>query len=260
MPLALSRSAWPKKEFPAGSMIILLAVLILFSPGGYSTCLAATTGTVDAIYNFSANHFLVDPYRPYVYASSGNSLKVINSSTLAVEASIPLPAASYGIAMSPDGNTMYIAGGLSQSIFVLDTHTWNSLPSLSVGYSAWDLAFGLDNRLFLLGSRLSQIDAATGASAGPDAQVYTYSGALQITPDRRTAFYATFGVSPGGLYKLDVASTNLALLWQSGSDTGLNGEQLALSHNGCMVAYVCGYGYHGYQIPVFRTSDMSLLG
>src|SRR5437016_1758331 len=109
MPLELSRSAWPKKEFPAGSMIILLAVLILFSPGGYSTGLAATAGTVDAIYNFGASDFLVDPDRPYVYATSSNSLKIINSSNLAVEASIPLPAVAYGMAMSQDGSKMYLA-------------------------------------------------------------------------------------------------------------------------------------------------------
>jgi len=102
-------------------------------------------------YNFSANDFLVDPYRPYVYATSGNSLRVINSSTLAIEASIPLPAASYGMTLSADGNSLYVAGGTSQSIFVLDARTWNSLPSLSVGYTASDVAMGLNNRLFCAG-------------------------------------------------------------------------------------------------------------
>src|SRR5439155_167223 len=123
-----------------------------------------------------------------------------------------------------------------------------------------DLAMGLINRLFVLGDRLSQIDATTGASAGPDAPVYTYSGALRISPDRRTLFYATFGLSPGTLYKLDVSSTTPTLVWQNGTDIGENGEQLALSHDGSWVAYVCGYGYHGYQIPNFRTADMSLQG
>ena len=259
-PVALSTSGWLEKQFPAASVTILLAVLSLVSLGGHTNCLAVGAGMVDAVYNFSATDFFVDPFQPYVYASSGASLKAINSSTLAVERSIPLPAASYGMAMSPDGNKLYIAGGSSQSIFVLDTRTWSLLPSLSVGDSPWDLAMGLNNRLFVLGNRLSQIDATTGASAGPDAPVFTYSGALRISPERTTLYYADFGLSPGALYKLDVSSTNLTVVWQNGTDIGENGEQLALNHDGSMVAYVCGYGYNGYQIPNFRTSDMSLLG
>jgi len=257
----LCKLGWPKKQHPVGLVIILLAVLIQVRLGGYSTCLAGTAGTVDAVYNFSANNLLVDSYQPYVYATANNSLKIINSTTLAVEGEIPLPAASYGMAMSPDGNKLFIAGGSSQLIFILDTHARNLLPSLSVGFGPSDLAMGLNNRLFVLGDRLSQMDATTGASAGPDAGLYLHSGALRISPDRRTLFYATFGgLSSGDLYQLDVSSTTPTLLWQSAMDIGSNGEQLALSHNGSMIAYVCGYGYHGYQIPVFRTSDMSLLG
>ena len=255
-----SPTGFSQKQFPAGSVTLLLVIFFLFSLGGYKTCLAASAGTVDAIYTFSATDFFVDPFRPYVYASSGASLQVINSSTLAVVQSIQLPTAAYGMTMSPDGNKLYIAGGSSQSILVLDPNTWSLLPSLSVGDSPTDLAMGLSNRLFVLGNSLSQIDATTGATTGPDAPVYPYGGALRISPDRTTLYYADFGLSPGTLYKLDVSTTNPAILWQNETDIGENGEQLALSLDGSMVAYVCGYGYEGYQIPNFRTSDMSLAG
>ena len=258
--VGFGKSARLQKRLPGGSVRILLAVVIFVSLGGHRTCWATGAGTVDAVYSFSATGFLVDPFRPYVYASCGASLEVINSSTLAVERSVSLPAASYGMAMSPDGSKLFIAGGSSQSVFVLDCQTWGLLPSLSVGDSPTDLAMGLNNRLFVLGSRLSQVDATTGASVGPDAPVYPYSGALRISPDRKTLYYADFGLSPGTLYKLDVSSTTPTLVWHNGVDIGENGEQLALSHDGSMVAYVCGFGYNGYQIPNFRTSDMSLLG
>jgi YVTN family beta-propeller protein len=257
----LITSRYSQKQIPTVSVTVLLAIVTVVSLAGRMTALATSAGTVDAIYNFGANNFFVDPFQPYVYASSGASLNVINSSTLAVVQSIPLPATAYGMAMSPDGNKLYIAGGSSQSVFVLDTHTWTLLPSLSVADSPSDLAMGLSNRLFVLGGGISQIDATTGASTGPNVPVYfTYGGALRITPDRKTLFYADFGLSPGSLYKVDVSSTNPTVVWANGMDIGENGEQLALSHNGSMVAYVCGYGYQGYQIPNFRTSDMSLLG
>jgi DNA-binding beta-propeller fold protein YncE len=258
--IGISTLGFFQRQFPAGLVTSLPVLFLLFSLGGYKTCLAASAGAVDAVYTFSATDLFVDPFRPYVYASSGASLQVINSSTLAVERSIQLPSAAHGMTMSPDGNKLYIAGGSSQSIMVLDPNNWNLLPSLSVGDSPSDLAMGLSNRLFVLGNSLSQIDATTGASTGPDAPVYPYSGALRISPDRTTLYYADFGLSPGTLYKLDVSSTNPAILWQNGTDIGENGEQLALSLDGSMVAYVCGYGYEGYQIPNFRTSDMSLAG
>src|SRR5439155_24249207 len=133
------------------------------------------------------------------------------------------------------------------SVFVLDRDTWSLLLSLSVMDNPKDLAMGLNNRLFVLGNRLSQIDATTAPAAGPDAPVYTYSGALRISPDRETLYYADCDLSPGTLYKLDVSSFTPTLVWQNGWDTiGESGEQLAMSHDGSMVAYVCGYGYHGY--------------
>jgi DNA-binding beta-propeller fold protein YncE len=252
------RSASGRAGKHFGSTLLLLATLVF--AGRATTCSAASAGTLDAVYNFSASDFCVDPTAPYVFATSGSSLQVINSSTLAVERTIALPAASYGMSMSADGSRLYLAGGSSQSVFVVDTSSWGLLPSLSVGYDARDVAMGLNNRLYVLGSRLSQIDATTGASTGPDAPVYPYSGSLRMSPDRRTLYYATFGASPGSLYQLDVSSTTPRVLWQNPTDIGENGEQLALSHDGSMLSYVCGYGYHGYQIPNFRTSDMSLLG
>jgi len=56
-----------KKTFPAGSSDNPVGGPNLVSPGGYSTCLAATAGTVDP-FTTSVLRFLVDPYRPYVYS------------------------------------------------------------------------------------------------------------------------------------------------------------------------------------------------
>ena len=247
-------------QLRARSLILLLGTACVAGFGEPTAGWGAAAGTLDAVYDFSATDFMVDPFQPYVYANSGASLKVINSGTLAVERSVVLPNASSGMAMSPDGNKLYIAGGTSQSILVLDSHTWNLLPSLAVSDNPRGLAMGLNNRLFVLGNHLSQIDADSGASTGPDASVFAYSGALRISPDRKTLYYADFGLSPATLYKFDVSSTTPTLLWRNGSDIGENGEQLALSHDGSMIAYVCGFGYQGYQIPNFRTADMLVLG
>jgi hypothetical protein len=258
---ALNTPGWLQTKLTAGSTVILPGIAIFFSLIGPTNCQATPAGTVDATYSFGASDFFVDPSRPYVYATSGSSLEVINSTTLAVAQSIPLPADGYGMTMSPDESKLFIAGGSSGSIFVLDTTTWTLLPSLTVADSPTDVAMGLNNRLYVLGSGIYQIDATTGASTGPYVPAdFTYSGALRISPDRTRLYYADFGLSPGSLYQFDVSTTNPVVLFVNGTDIGENGEQLALSDDGSMVAYICGYGDGGYQIPNFRTSDMSLLG
>jgi DNA-binding beta-propeller fold protein YncE len=128
------------------------------------------------------------------------------------------------------------------------------------------VAVGLQNRLYVLGAgssgwgQIAQIDATSGASVGPNVPVSVYSGGIQISPDRSTLYYATYGLSPGSLYRINVFTTTPTVTWTNGSDIGENGQDLVLSHDGSMVSYVCGYGYQGYRIPNFQTSNMSLLG
>lgn len=114
--------------------------------------------------------------------------------------------------MSPDGSKLFIAGGSSGSIFVLDTTTWTLLPSLSVSDSPTDVAMGLNNRLYVLGSGIYQIDATSGASTGPSIPAdFTYGGALRISPDRTRLYCADFGLSPGSLYQFDVPTQSFCL-------------------------------------------------
>jgi DNA-binding beta-propeller fold protein YncE len=131
------------------------------------------------------------------------------------------------------------------------------------------VAAGNNNRLFVgtanstwFFSVVKQIDAATGSSTGPNVlgMGSVYSGNLQISPDRSTLYYATHASSPGDLYQFDVSGPTPSLLWHNSEDIGENGEQLVLSPDGSMVAYVCGHGYQGYNIPNFSTANMTLQG
>ena len=243
-----------------GFILAVVTAAILF--GGAKQLRAVALGTLEATYNFHASGFLADPQRPYVYATAGSQLEVINTNTLAVAATVSLPGTSYGMAISSDGGKLYIGG--STGVFVMNTQTDALLPSLNLGYSVSQVATGLNNRLYVLGSNtLAQIDATSGASTGPNIQVIPLgvsSGGIQISPNGKTLYYASYGGSSGSLDKIDVSTTTPNVVWTNGTDIGENGENLALSHNGSMVAYVCGYGYQGYQIPNFHTSDMSLLG
>jgi DNA-binding beta-propeller fold protein YncE len=239
-------------------LVVALTVVLFVLMHAPSAAWAQALGTLEASYNFHASGLLADPTRPYEYATTGSELEVINTNTLAITATVALPGNSYGMAMSNDGSKLYIGG--SGGVYVMDAQSHALLSTLNVG-SVSQVATGLNNRLYVLESgAIAQIDATSGASTGPTMPVDVYSGGIQISPDQKTLYYATYGLSPGSLYKMDVSTTTPSVVWGNSDTVGYNGENLTLSHNGSMIAYACGAGYYSYSIPNYRTSDMSLLG
>ena len=211
-------------------------------------------GTNEAIYSFSASYLLADPQRPSMYATVGSQLKIINTNTLSVAAVVSLPGTSSGIAISSDSSKLYIGG--ETGIYVMDTQTQDLLPSLNLGYSVSELAVGLDNRLYVIGdNKLAQIDATSGASVGSNNVLLgvSHGGGVQISPDHSILYYATYGLSPGNIYKFDVSTTTPSVIGHNDGYVGGNGEGLVLNHNGSMVAYVL-----GSNMAMFQTSDMTM--
>jgi WD40 repeat protein len=123
---------------------------------------------------------------------------------------------------------------------------------------------GNRNRLWVLGeNQIFQIDATTGASTGPSISgypdnVFVYGGSLEISPDRNTLYYGQYGLSPTTMYKIDVSGIMPMRITET--ETGFNGEDLTLSHNGNFICHTNGAGLHGYEITKFRTSDFASLG
>src|SRR5256885_934935 len=77
---------------------------------------AALLGTLEHTFDFHANGLSTDPFRPLVYATTNTSLEIINSNTLTVEKSLPLPNGGIGMSLSPDNSRLFVAGGKSNSV------------------------------------------------------------------------------------------------------------------------------------------------
>jgi len=244
---------------PFASVGIVSVCAILFS----ASVSFGALGTLEKTFNFNVGDMVANPVLPYVYATipSTDSLAVINANTLALTTTVALGVSPQGIAVSPDGATVYISNS-SSSVLVLNTATNSLSPSIPVGQSTGSVAVGSGNRIWVAdGSGLQQFNASTGASSGPNAPGGSvYSGAVRTSPDGNSLYYATYGVSSGSLYKFNVANAaSPTLIYQNPTDIGENGEDLVLSKDGSELAYVCGYGNGGYQIPGFRTSDMTIV-
>jgi DNA-binding beta-propeller fold protein YncE len=249
---------------------MVLAFCFALQRGSYAV---APIGTLEKDFPFHANRLFLDPNLPFLYATTDSGLQIIDTRTLSVSKSLTLPTACYDMSISPNGSSLYISGGTSASLFVVNTQSQNLQTTVPVGgfpsTFVQSVATGPNNRMFVLVDSsapyydyaLEQIDVSTGASAGPNIPVNPYSGTLQISRDRQTLYYATFGLSPGSLYKVDVSTPTPNIVWSSWAETYAgNGNNLILSHDGSLIAYVGGYGYMGYNIPEFVTQDMSLKG
>jgi YVTN family beta-propeller protein len=223
-------------------------------------------GDILAQYSFRASSLVMSPSQPLMYATipSQNSIAIINTNTLAVESTVFVGSGPANLAFSPDGLKAYIANSASNFVVVFDTQTRTVVNSFLLPEQPQDVVFGSLNRLFVLGQEnIFQIDATTGASAGPNIGEWyiVYGGALEISPDRNALYYCDYGLSPAKMYKFNVSTPNATLLWQSPHGPhGSNGQDLTLSHNGSFICFATGSGQNGYQIAKFRTSDMAILG
>jgi DNA-binding beta-propeller fold protein YncE len=134
------------------------------------------------------------------YLNQTQSLIPVNLRTGALSAPIPLPSAlqaGYDLTFSPDGQLLYvIQRRVNPTVIPIDTATGRAMQPIELGAPGWQasegvfapgsktlyiLSYDLDYRnLVYLGSRITPIDAATGAvgkpisfPAGPDNIVFS---------------------------------------------------------------------------------------
>ena len=246
--------SWLRKGLAAGLWCWLIASI--FAGNAYGAF-----GDLVKTYTFPASAFAISPTQPEtVYATipSENAVAIINTNTLAYETAF-VGSGPLNLALSPDGLTAYIANSTSSFVAVFDTQSRTVINSLLIPEEPRDVVLGNQNRLFVLtANRIYQIDATTGASTGPSipsagATASIYGGSLEISPDGNTLYYGQHG--GGTMYKFDISGTTPALLNQI--QTGSNGRDLTLSHDG---NWICHPNGAPYQIAKYRTSDFAILG
>jgi YVTN family beta-propeller protein len=194
-----------------------------------------------ANYNFGISAFVQSPTQPVIYGTvpSLKSVVVINDSTLQVTNTIPIGSNPAGIAISPDGSTVYVADSGSSFIARLNTSTLATETSfVSPGGNPTQLQFGNSNRLWVLdGTGIHPLDGTTGASAG--ATIDIPGGTFLVSPDGNSLYEGNFGVSPSGAGRFDVS--NPASPTQNWTIPGSgNGQALVLNHSGSTFAYSSG--------------------
>ena len=223
---------------------------------------AVIAGTPLKSFAFESNDLVADPNQPYVFASVPNSDAIERH-----QHAIALCGKSDHFARNapkyiarPGGQTLYVADSTNNSIDVIDTGTLALSRTLPLDGTPDAVVPGLDNRLYVLDStttydHIEQINALTGAAAGPAYGFAMYYGRLQISPDQKTLYYAEKSLSPTDLYSYDVSTGTIAPL--KSVQTGSNGKDVVLSHNGATIAQPNGAPY---SVTLYNSSNFAALG
>jgi YVTN family beta-propeller protein len=127
----------------------------------------------------------------YLQRKAANTLSMIDARTGRVTTSLPLAAAVIAMALSPDGQRVYLTDR-SSSLQVLDRATGSTVASVPLGGQAKGLAVSKDGRqVFVAGSTgLKIVDTAAHTVAATVGLRNDASG-IALTPDGKTAVAIT---------------------------------------------------------------------
>lgn len=213
----------------------------------------------------NASRFIQHPTKPLMYASvkSHDSIAVINTDTLKLEALIPIGYFPTGMAITDDGAKLYVANTKSNYVAVLNTETLQVEPKLFFEEPPHDVEVASDGSLIVLGyKQLKRIDPSTGKLL-EWLPVYANYGELAMSPQKDRLYYGDTGITPSKFYVFDMTTKPVSIFWKSPHGEGFiggSGLGVTLSHDGTFVSFVTGGGQLGSQIAKFNTSNMAIEG
>ena len=133
-----------------------------------------------------------DP-KAYVGNFKDNTVSVIDARSGAVVATVPVAAGPHGMAVSPDGKTVYVSGDGSSEVSVIDTASDHVTKTIAVGKSPHGLALTPDGRTLLVGvygeDRVDFVDTASQSVVATVAVPKPHT--LAIRPDGKVAYAAS---------------------------------------------------------------------
>lgn len=250
----------------AAGLIVFLGLSV-----GAASGVNADPGDLLATYSGTVHGFALNPSNAELYASTDTGVLVIDTASLELVATIPVPDSPRGLAVSPDGTTLYVATVAAAQLAVIDISSLSLLGPIPLPVISSDVEAGNGGRVYVTPGNtgslhgIMQVDATTGTFEMEftlGVSVW-FNGLLEISPDRNFLYFGNRGLSPGTLAKFDVSTDAPVKLFQNGhGDLGGGGNDLWLTPDGEYVYYAVGGGNGtlGYDIARIRTSDMTVQG
>ena len=131
--------------------------------------------------------------KAYVGNFKDSTVSVIDTTTGIVLTTVPVAAGPHGMAVTPDGRTVYVSGDGSSSVSVIDTATDRVTKTIEVGKTPHGLAITPDGRLLLVSvngeDHIAFVDTSsqTIIATVPVAKPHT----IAIRPDGKIAYISS---------------------------------------------------------------------
>lgn len=244
--------------------------MAVFSILGLTSEFAAAGGNLVASFDLSARSFAKSPNSDLIYASTNNNTVVaVDMNTLTIKGEVSVGSSPAGLAVSPDGLTLYVALSGANQIAVVDITTKAVTANITLPAPPFDIEaangylYATPNNQNVSG--IMQINLSTNSVSVFNGNVSIYSqGMLEISPDKNTLYFANKGLSPGSLAKYDISTNTPSLIQQnSHGSLGSNGQDLSLSDDGQDIYYAVGSGNGisgSYDIGQLSTATFTPLG
>jgi YVTN family beta-propeller protein len=147
----------------------------------------------------------------YISGNSSNQVKVIDTATNIVTATVPVGNGPLGVAVTPNGAKVYVANGNSNNVSVINTATNTVVATIGVGALPWGVAVAPDGSRAYVANRLSA--SVSVINTATDTVIATIPiGAnpleLDVSPDGTRVYVTRTGA--GGLAVIN-ATTNTLL-------------------------------------------------
>ena len=145
--------------------------------------------------------------KAYVGNFADNTVSVLDTGAGKIVATIPVAQGPHGMAITPDGRTVYVAGDGSSAVSVIDTATDKVVKTVEVGKSPNGLTLTPDGKQLLVTvygeDRIVFLDAATQAAVGTVAVPKPHT--VSISPDGKLGYVTSQEPGHFALVVVDLA-------------------------------------------------------
>lgn len=211
----------------------------------------------------SYTDMLVDEAHGHIFFTSGTSTLTITDLTGGDPVTVSGLGGAVGLAMSPDGQTVYVAAESANEIAAVDTSSLTvTTPFTGLSCPRY-LAFAGNKLYFSYGCTAGQgnigsIDLSTAPATVSTGLVtdnwYGPPFLAAGAPDSGVLAAADADTEPNAIVTYDVSSGAPTKLAQNSTDICENFQAMAVTSTGAALALACGAPYH---VTVLKTSDLS---
>ncbi len=189
-----------------------------------------------------AGDSVLDSVRELVYVSlpERSEIAIVSLRAAAIVDRVPLGGGPRGLDLSADGSRLFVALSHTAAIAIVDTETREAEEidiSAAIGGTAFDVAVGMDGRVFVSGEGLGVVDPGAGNAVAPLGDHSEIACEPQLVASAHGPFLYVSGCSGGdALLKIDVSQANAPIVasappadFRAGSQIFLDPRETVLS-------------------------------